>query len=225
MPVLYDAFAGWYDAMLEPVYRDERRAAAALLDPHEGMVLLDVPTGTGASLPVLTEGLSEATVIAVDASAAMLRQLARRDFPEGIRVVPLAADARALTSASLAQAVGAEVVVDRIHVFLGTTVFEDMAGTLEALWALLAPGGRIVIVDVYAASPGLQGRIVQCMAGADLGRQAWTWLTSVAPDADVHWLDPKPAHGGAIWAATGTRPVERVGDTACTNRADGVQSG
>jgi len=97
--------------------------------------------------------------------------------------------------------------VDRVHVFLGTSVFADMPGTLAALWSCLRPGGRMVLVDVHAETLGLQGRLVQWMAGADLSRQAWTWLQEHGEAVEHVWLPHNPQHGGRIWWAAGTRPA------------------
>ena len=51
----YDVFARFYDASLEPHYREQRALAAAALDLTPDSVVLDLPCGTGQSLPHLLE--------------------------------------------------------------------------------------------------------------------------------------------------------------------------
>lgn len=195
----YDTFATFYDASLERHYAVPHREAVDALDVRPDSIVLDVPVGTGQALPHLAPRAGR--VIGIDLSDGMLaRARARVERAGWANVDLVAGDAARLRPDDL------PARPDRLHVFLGTTVFPDPEATLDALWALLAPGGRVVLVDVHAARPGLQGRIVQCMAQADLTRTAWTWLERRAPDARRVVLRDAWSDGGTLWLATGTRP-------------------
>ena len=50
---------------------------------------------------------------------------------------------------------------------LGLTAFPEWEAAFDHLWALLAPGGRMAIVDVHAARPDFQGKMVNLVARAD----------------------------------------------------------
>jgi demethylmenaquinone methyltransferase/2-methoxy-6-polyprenyl-1,4-benzoquinol methylase len=198
----YDVFARFYDASLEPLYREQRIIAAKHLDSHADSRTLDVPCGTGQSFPALIG--SGGRVLGVDRSAGMVRQAKHRIADAGWdRVVAQQGDGETLTGATVAAALGGPA--DRLHVFLGTTVFPDLDGTLQRLWDLLAPGGRAVLVDVYADKPGFQGRMVEWIAQADLSRRAWEFLDRNAVDVRRIDLPTLPQHGGQMWLATGRK--------------------
>ena len=194
----YDTFATFYDASLERHYAAPHRQAVAALDVRPDSVVLDVPVGTGQALPHLAPLAGR--VIGVDLSDGMLARARARSDRAGWTNVDLVHGDAARVDHLPARP-------DRLHVFLGTTVFPDPVATLDALWRVLAPGGRVVLVDVHAARPGLQGRLVQCMARADLTRTAWTWLERRAPDARREVLREAWSDGGTLWLATGRKPA------------------
>ena len=74
------------------------------------------------------------------------------------------------------------------------------------IWGVLAPGGRCVIVDVYAERPGFQGRMVNLVARADIRRRSWEPLERVAEGFSRVDLPSLPDHGGQLYLATGTKP-------------------
>ena len=203
----YDWFSAVYDASLEGYYAQARGAAVDALRLSPGQRLLDVPCGTGQSLPALCEGVtSEGRVLGLDLSAGMLRQARKRIDREGLpqaRVERRAA--QELSPADLTAWLG-QVQVDRLHIFLGMSVFEDMEGTFQALWKQLAGGGRVVLVDVHNPSPGLQGHMVNLLARADIRRRFWEPLEAVCDGFERRELPYVPAHGGQIMLATGTKP-------------------
>lgn len=195
----YDLFSGIYDASLEPLYAEHRALAADALALTRSSVVLDVPCGTGQSFGVLASRAG--TVLGVDASRGMLQRAAARVSKDGlanVRVVEVRADQ--LTRAQLAAA------PDRLHVFLGMSVFDDPEATFDHLWELLAPGGTCVLVDVHAEKLGVQGWLVNQIARADIRRRFWEPLEKVAKDFERRDLPFRKQHGGQIMLARGRKP-------------------
>lgn len=199
----YDLFARVYDQSLEPVYRDQRRLAAEALDVRADSVVLDLPCGTGQSFPALIGPLTEGRLVGMDLSAGMLREAAHRASSQGwTQVVTLQADARTVTEADLSAVLGAGVRPDRLHIFLGMSVFPRMEETFQNLWSLLAPGGRCVIADVHSPRLNLQGRMVNALAQADIRRRSWEPLEAVGIGFERRPLPVRWEHGGEMFVAT-----------------------
>lgn len=198
----YDVFSRFYDASLEPLYRVHRERAAEALRVTEGSTVLDLPCGTGQSFTMLANAAGDTgRVVGVDLSAGMLREATRRIEREQLRnVTLLAKDAGKLTAEDLGRA------PDRIHVFLGMTVFSDHEDVFDRIWSLLAPGGRCVLVDVHAESPNFQGRMVEWLARADLRRRFWEPLERRGTGFVRDDLPFDRRHGGQIMIASADKP-------------------
>lgn len=205
----YDWFSSFYDRSLEPLYRDARRAATLALQARPGQTILDLPCGTGQSFDGLAPAVGpEGTVLAVDLSAGMLRQAAARAEKRGFsQVVCHRSDVHALSLAALSAAAARPVHIDRLHVFLGLSAFPNWEQAFAHLWSLLAPGGRCVVVDVHAAKPGLQGRMVNLVARADIRREGWRPLERLALRFERAPLPSLPQHGGELYLASGDKPT------------------
>jgi ubiquinone/menaquinone biosynthesis C-methylase UbiE len=205
----YDVFSGFYDRSLEPLYRQQRQLAVEALALEPDSLVLDLPCGTGQSFDEIAPRLDPArggALVGVDLSAGMLRHAARRIARHGwTHVHVLEHDVLELDSAALARA-HADRALDRLHIFLGMSAFPAHERAFERLWALLAPGGRCVIVDVYAEQLDLQGRMVNLVARADIRRQTWAPLERLAQDYERHELPSRKQHGGQLFLATGTKP-------------------
>ncbi|HET6338453.1 MAG TPA: methyltransferase domain-containing protein [Polyangiales bacterium] len=204
----YDVFANFYDASLEPLYVEYRALAADALSLTSSAVVLDLPCGTGQSFEVLASRVgSGGTIFGVDASAGMLQRAAARVSKCGYSNVHLVqAGAESLAAPQLAAAAGRDTQVNRLHVFLGMTVFADPDATFENLWELLAPGGICVLVDVHAERLGVQGWLVNQIARADIRRRFWEPLERVALDFERRHLPFRRQHGGQIMLARGRKP-------------------
>ena len=104
------------------------------------------------------------------------------------------------------QAAAGRGQVDRLHVFLGMSVFPDMNAAFDRLWSVLAPGGRAVIVDVHAERLGLQGWLVNRIARADIRRRFWEPLGGAREQSSSSAICPyRSQHGGQIKLATGVK--------------------
>lgn len=197
----YDGFARFYDSSLEALYADARVAAAEKLDLGSATRVLDLPTGTGQSLDAIVARLpAGATVVGADLSSGMLARAHQRVVAKGYadRVELVESDVHAITD------VGA---IDRLHVFLGLSTFPRYEEAFERLFNLLAPGGRAVVVDVHAERIGMQGRLVEFMARADLRRRAWEPLERLSEGFEKIDLTPDWRHGGTLWLASGDKPA------------------
>ena len=111
-------------------------------------------------------------------------------------------DADALVSA------GGRCEVDCLHVFLGLSAFPAWRRAAERLWSLLRPGGRLVAVDVHAARPGFQGRMVNLTARADISRRFWEPFEALAEDFAIEALPSLRSHGGELRLLRGRKPSD-----------------
>lgn len=205
----YDWFASFYDRSLEPLYREQRRAAAVALHIRPGQTILDLPCGTGQSFNGLAPAVGpQGLLLGVDLSAGMLRQAASRAQEHGFSQVVLhQSDVHTLSLAALAAAATRPLQIDRLHIFLGLSAFPRWEAAFEHLWGLLAPGGRCVVVDVHAANPGLQGRMVNLVARADIRREGWRPLARLAVNFERTPLPSRRQHGGQLYLASGDKPT------------------
>ncbi|MFV8753034.1 class I SAM-dependent methyltransferase [Nannocystaceae bacterium ST9] len=203
----YDLFANFYDRSLEPLYREQRRAAAEALELEPGHSVLDLPCGTGQSFAELAKRVTPGgVVLGVDFSDGMLdKAQARIDrATDWTNVHVIQADVHLLDDKRLVKTI-ARPQVDRLHVFLGLTAFPNWEAAFDRLWSLLAPGGRCVIVDVHAEQPSLQGHMVNLVARADIRRKVWAPLERVAEQFEKHDLPSRREHGGQLILASGRK--------------------
>jgi ubiquinone/menaquinone biosynthesis C-methylase UbiE len=203
----YDLFSGFYDRSLEPLYREQRRLAAEALALAPGQVVLDLPCGTGQSFDSIAPVVGpEGALLGVDLSKGMLEKAAARAKAAGwTHVLLLQRDVHALDAAAVEQALGRPRAIDRLHIFLGLTAFPEWQRAFEHLWSMLAPGGRCVVVDVHAARPDMQGRMVNLVARADIRRETWTPLERLAHNYSRVELPSQKQHGGQLFLASGNK--------------------
>jgi ubiquinone/menaquinone biosynthesis C-methylase UbiE len=203
----YDIFSYVYDRALEDLYAPYRLASVEALQVSCGAVVLDLPCGTGQSLDHLRHAVGPAgKVLGVDRSAGMLRRARRRVQREGwSNVVLHQSPAEDLDGARVATILD-EPHVDGILCALGLTALPDWEATFAMLFALLRPGGRFVLFDVFASERTRQTRSVELVARADLSRQAWRPLEANCSDflREVLPADPK-IFGGELYIASGSR--------------------
>lgn len=203
----YDLFALVYDPALEALYAPFRPLAVDALRLRPGDAVLDVPCGTGQSLPALVEAVGEpGHIVGVDASAGMLRKAERRAERAGWASVTLLHRSVHDLSHAPPEA-GGPTSFDGVLCALGLTAFPDWERAFATLWGLLRPGGRFAILDVHAESRTFQTRSVELLARADLSRRTWAPLEAVATEFERRELDADPAKmGGTLFLASGTKP-------------------
>lgn len=203
----YDLFSVFYDRTLEDLYTPFRPAAVEALRLSEGATVLDLPCGTGQSLPFLTDAVGPSgAVLGVDASAGMLRRAQRRVERAGWPAVTLRQSAAGEVDAAFVEAAIGRPHLDGVLCALGLTALPEWEATFHRLFGLLGPGGRMVLFDVFAAERTAATRSVELVARADLSREAWRPLAEAADgfERTVLPADPK-TFGGELYVASGTR--------------------
>lgn len=204
----YDIFSSGYDRSLEALYRPHRLRAMLALGVAPGSTVLDLACGTGQNFDLLMGALgTQGRLIGVDASKGMLDQARKRVAAAGWTNVSLVhEDARHLEpkrhdDGSLAP------FVDFAICTLGFSVIPDWETAFQRSFDLLRPGGRYVILDVFAEKRTLQTRLVEFTARARLTRKTWLPLQLACPAFKLDYLDASAAtFGGKLFVACGTKP-------------------
>lgn len=156
----FDRGAKRYDLMvaLNPGYhRELRRAAAALVGrvgAREGLTLIDLACGSGASTRALVDAAPPGTtVLGLDASRGMLAEATGKRWPAGV---------------SFAQVVAGEMDLDEVGggrdgiltCYLFRNVPEDARDRAVAeTFALLKPGGWLVVQEYSVAGDSRAQRV------------------------------------------------------------------
>lgn len=203
----YDWFSMFYDLSLERRYAPHRQRIAEALALVDGDVVVDVPTGTGQSLAPLVEGVgATGFVVGVDPSTGMLgkaRQRATRAGWERVGFVHGTAEALTLDALHIA---GAPSRPTALVIAFGMTVFPDPDATFAHLWDLLAPGGRVAILDVHPDRRDLFALQVELVAQADLTRRWWEPLEARCEGFRKDEVPWSRLDGGRLEIAFGRKP-------------------
>lgn len=136
----FDHAARGYDALVaaNPGYHAHLRRSArrlGLQGQGEGLRVLDLGCGTGASTAALSTVLPGARIVAVDASAGMLERAAAKNWPDGVTFVQAPVE-------GLAEA-GVEGPFDAVFAAYLLRNVSDPDALLTTVRGLLAPGGRL----------------------------------------------------------------------------------
>ena len=152
----FDRLAGVYDLQL-PLERRALRRAAALAGSIEGARVLDLGAGTGALAAALARRGRPREIVLVDSSPKMLaaarRRLRRRGLSRVTRTV--IADAREPEVEGPFDLVGVSYL---LHLLPAA----DAARVVASARALLAPGGRLVVVS-HSSPAGCAGGIYRSL--------------------------------------------------------------
>lgn len=148
VPGAFDTAAHAYDRLVDanPGYHDHLRLSAerlALPGDGEGLRLLDLGCGTGASTAALLSAAPRAEIVGVDASAEMLAQARAKQWPGTVRFVHARAE-------ELADA-GVTGPFDGILAAYLVRNLPDADGGLAAIRDLLRPGAPLAVHDYSVA--------------------------------------------------------------------------
>lgn len=198
----YRSGARWYDviSLERPLYRAGRLAAVAMVDPSAGERVLDIGCGTGLSFAPLVHAVGPSgRVVGLDASPSMLGRASRRVRRYGWTQVDLVcAEAGA----------GLPVGGARFDVILfcySLSVLRGWQGVWGQAMELLAPGGRVAVVDTaYLDGPRrvlnpVVGLLL-CAGGVHPERRVWE-----LPVRDLDRPQQRDLLAGHIRVAAGQR--------------------
>ena len=204
----YDTFASFYDVSLEKLYAPFRAHAAQRLALAPGQQVLDAGCGTGQSFEVLCPAVGDSgRIVGVDFSAGMLAAARRRAERRGFGSARLVQGSLLeLDRNAVAEHLPDGRGFDRALCFLVLSALPDYEAVTWRVWELLEPGGTMVIVDTHAEKLGLQGRLVNLTARADIRRPVWSALEAIAEGYQFERLAAPTKVGGDIIVATGRKP-------------------
>lgn len=153
----YDRYANSYDSWFGLISRHARNAAVAAVNAHPGPRVLEVGVGTGLALPLYAP---EKRITGIDLSRAMLSRARARAAAMGLAhveaLLEMDAQATGFESGSFDVAVAMFVA----------SVVPDPHALLAELRRVVRPGGRIIIVNHFAASSGPMWWVERAMAPA-----------------------------------------------------------
>jgi len=189
----YEAMAGYYDVLLEPVLSSMRRRIVAMAEVRQGMKVLEVACGTGAQAVRFRKAGADYT--GVDLSAAMLEVAGRKKLEclhaDGTNL-PLPDAVFDLSTVSLA--------LHEVDPEIRQRIVEEMVRVTK-------PGGILLLAD-YAASPrkdpysrlaGATIHLVEKMVGGSHFSNYQVFMATGALDAFVRPFGLEQAGGQRIF--------------------------
>ena len=203
----YDTFSTFYDRSLERLYAPYRAEAFAAVQLAANDVVLDVACGTAQNLTALKiPACDHVHYVGVDMSAGMLRAARARTqgFP---RATFMECPIGEVTSEQL-EAATEKPLADLVVCTLGLTVVPAWEDVFASAWALLRPGGTMVVMDVCAKKRDFQTWMVEKMAQADLAREVWRPLERDGEAFQMTWTDaPTKKMGGNLFFACAQKAI------------------
>lgn len=204
----YDVFATVYESGTELLHGRHRNEAIDLLRLQPGDSVLDVPTGTGANLPLIIPRVgAEGRIVGVDASPGMLARARRKASSANWENVHLIeGDARRLD----VELVGLDRF-DAAICMLGLSVIPDWTDVFQRMFDLVRPGGRVVVMDLYLdgkRTSGVANTYYRLLAQADSRRRFWEPLERAVDDLEIidhRWF------GGVARIVAGSKAFDLVG--------------
>ncbi|NPA42864.1 MAG: methyltransferase domain-containing protein [Chlorobi bacterium] len=195
----YDLIAPLYDGATAFFYRRPRKDLVHALNPRPGSRILLPACGTGLSIPLYEHYLKgRGLIVCTDISPRMLERARRRVQRTGLTNVRfLEADA-ATADAAFFRRHGLPETYDIVSFELALTVIPHWKEALALARNLIAPGGRLGILDWYCPRPNVIARIVNLLAASDCTRPVPRTATRRFPSFRIL----KTYFGGYVFAGT-----------------------
>lgn len=164
VPDAFDAAARGYDLLVgaNPGYHEHLRLSAqrvGLPNKGEGLRLLDVGCGTGASTAALLSVAPLATIVGVDGSAGMIAKARSKEWPASVSFVRARLDEIDTASDDAGNAVGGPESFDGILAAYLVRNLPDADAGLASLRSLLRPGAPIAVHE-YSVADSRRARLV-----------------------------------------------------------------
>ncbi|MDZ7885457.1 MAG: methyltransferase domain-containing protein [Mycobacterium sp.] len=203
----YRSSARFYDLISaeRPVYRAGRVAAIDLMALRPGHHVLDIGCGTGLNFPLIQERIGPSgSIVAVDASAQMLKQARRRAYSAGWANVRLIqADATVLTAEDLDAGDGFDAAISTYALSL----MPDWPQAVSMMLAVTRPGGRVAVVDMQKPIGRARlwyplAQLACLLGGSDIDAHPWVPVESTLVDVQCRSL-----RGGHIQVRVGSVPT------------------
>ena len=205
----YDKFSKVYDVFAPDLYYHKARLQAIKeLQITEGDSILNVPIGTGQNLEYFQQHLNgNGLIIGVDISAGMLDK-AKIVENEWHNTKLLNHNVTTLNFDTFSEFFndpqGNSEGFDAILCDLGLSGFPQWRDVIDNLISLLAPNGRISIMDWYIEKPTIRGEIVKWIGKGEVDRPIWQYLETKVADFKVD----SSFNRGDIFVASGTKMFE-----------------
>jgi SAM-dependent methyltransferase len=143
-----------------------------ILEHVAGEKVLDIGPGGGVMLDLLEERFPEKTVLGIDIARNVLNALGRKKESEGRKWQVIQGDAFNLSQYLEPESIDTIIFSSIIHELFSYLEFEGsrfnhytIAAALKSAFAVLIPGGRIIIRDGIMTEPEEQRRIIRFTAG------------------------------------------------------------
>jgi len=152
----FDSVAKGYDRMvgMNPGYHRHLRTSVRLMglpDEGEGLRLLDLGCGTGASTAALVEAAPKAEILAVDGAAEMLARASAKSWPANVRFVHAKLDELAVA--------GVHGPFDGVFAAYLVRNLPDPDAGLRTILSLLKPGAPMAVHD-FSVADSIRARLV-----------------------------------------------------------------
>lgn len=186
---IYRLLAPAYDVLsLEHLlYKAGRAAGVNALHLNEGQLLLDIGCGTGLTMPMLSQAIGPTGhIIGVDPNSSMLKQAGKRPITAGRTLIE--ADAQHLSPTILSKREANGPIQAAIFAYC-LSLMPDSAKAWQNVTRLLAPGARVVIIDVAPPTKGGLAARTIARAFTHIGRSnidahPWHYLQQSCTDID-----------------------------------------
>lgn len=180
----YRRFAPVYDVTSAWFYKSARRSMLKVMALSPGQRVLDLGSGTGENLALLSEAVGDrGLVVAMDYTPAMLKRAENKAARRGLQNVRFAqGDAREFSLDGWQTASGDDAPPDAISCALAFSVMPDYRDAFARAWRVLKPGGVFGILDGKepAGVRGLLSRNIDFVASADSRRPTWGLMDGLA---------------------------------------------
>ncbi|WP_028923635.1 class I SAM-dependent methyltransferase [Pseudonocardia acaciae] len=196
VPEAFDAIARGYDRLTgsNPGYHEHLRMSVrrmGLRGRGEGLRLLDLGCGTGASTAALLDVAPAAEIVAVDASAGMLAAAKAKSWPASVRFVHARAE-------ELADTPGVRGPFDGVLAAYLVRNLPDPDAGLRTIFELLRPGAPVAVHD-YSVADSVRARAIWTLV-------CWSVIipagSAITGDADIYkylWRSVRRFDGAAAF--------------------------